>query len=314
MKRFALGLTLVAVGLFAAAVSLGSTSDANTNASWSSGPLLTCPDVNGDGVVTIIDILLVARAFGKYGDANYAYLYDVGNGDGVVNITDDILYTGGRFGDACTDLTNQQVALATQATMKYRDCSGPEAQADYGQSSQMVPNMGIHMSNNINMFLYPEFYSGDPNDTNDQLRHPVGLICTDSNPDPNIDTPDRLIGMWYLKPVEEICDLFGIGGTCEDVNIQPVGFGLTNTDEDNQYHPTNPLQKTWHTHPGLCIWTIDGNTVVAEGVEQSVCVDDNGGVWFTVYGWMSHLYNFMPNQDGRFMMWSDYVPLEGQGP
>ena len=312
MKRFVLTLALVVVGLFTA-VSLGGTSGANNNALWTSGPLLTCPDVNGDGVINLVgDILLVGGAFGKFGDANYAYIYDVGNGDGVVNIPDDILYIAARFGDLCTDLTNQQVALGTQATLKYRDCSGPEAQADYGQSSQMVPNMGIHMSNNINMFLYPNFYSGDPEDENDQLRHPVGLICTDSNPDPDIDTPDRLIGMWYLKPVQELCDAFNIPGTCEDQNVQPIGFGLTNTDEDNQW--LNSTQKTWHTHPGLCIWSVDGNTIVAEGVDQTVCQVERGGAWFTVYGWMSHLYNNIPNQDGRFRMWSDYVPLEGQGP
>ena len=229
----------------------------------------------------------------------------------MVNVIDDILYIASRFGDECTDLTNQQVALATQATMKYRDCSSPETHAEYSQTSQLLPNMGIHMANNNNMFLYPDFYSGDPLDENDQLRHPVGLICTDSNPDPDIDTPDRLIGMWYLKPVQELCDAFNIPGTCEDENVQPVGFGLTNTDEDNQYHPTDARQKTWHTHPGLCIWTINGNTVVAEGVDQSECVDDNGGAWFTVYGWMSHLYNNIPNQDGRFRMWSSNVPGEG---
>ena len=71
MKRFVLTLTLVAVGLFAVAVSLGGTSDANSNALWSSGPLLTCPDVNGDGAITMVgDIMSVAGSFGKYGSPN----------------------------------------------------------------------------------------------------------------------------------------------------------------------------------------------------------------------------------------------------
>ena len=84
MKHFVLTVMLVAVGLVATAVSIGGTSNANT-ALWSSGPLLTCPDVNGDGEITMVgDILKVAGAFGKFGDGNYQYIYDVGNGDGVI--------------------------------------------------------------------------------------------------------------------------------------------------------------------------------------------------------------------------------------
>ena len=311
MTRAVLTLMLVAIGLAATVVSPGGTSDADDGVLWSSGPLLTCPDVNGDGKITLVgDIMSVAGAFGKYGDPNYVYIYDVANGDGVVNIPDDIMYIVSRFGDECTDLTNQQVALATQAAMPYRDCSGPEAQALYVKITQMLPNMGIHLANYDNLLLYPDFYSGDPNDENDQLRHPVGLICTDSDPDPDIDTPDRLIGLWYLEPVVELCIAFLIPGDCEDPLVQPVGFGLTNTDEDNQW--LNDIQKTWHTHPGFCLFAVGGEPVTAEIPEQVVCEEINGGRWYPVYGWMGHLYGFIPNQDGRFMMWSDYVPNEGE--
>ena len=308
MKRFVLASALVAMALFAA-VSLGGTSEANNPALWSSGPLLTCPDVNGDGVVNLVnDILLVGGAFGKFGDGNYQYIYDVGNGDGVVNIPDDILYIASRFGDLCTDLTNQQVALATQATIQYADCQ--DALNDgYMQSTQFVPNMGIHLANNANMLLYPNFYSGDPNNTNDQLRHPVGLICADSDPDPNIDVPAQLIGMWYVVPIPAVCALYSIQGSCQDINTQPIGYGTTNTDEDNQ--ALNAIQKTWHKHNGLCVWNLGTTSALtAENMSEEDCLAVSG-IWFSTYGWMAHLYNFIPNQDGRFRMWSTYVPGEG---
>ena len=308
MKRIVLTGAFVAVVLFAA-MPLGGTSEADDAALWSSGPLLSCPDVNGDGVVTLVgDIMTVAGAFGKFGDGNYQYLYDVGNGDGVVTLPDDILYTVGRFGDLCTDLTNQQVALATQATIQYADCQDAIT-AGYVQSTQFVPNMGIHLAKTQNFFDYPDFYSGDPDDTNDQIRHPVGLICTDSDPDPNNDVPDQLIGMWYAIPIPEVCAVYDIWGPCQDINTQPVGYGTTNTDEDNQ--ALNAVQKTWHKHNGLCVWNL-GTTqaLTAENMPEADCLAVSG-LWFSTFGWMSHLYNFIPNQDGRFRMWSTYVPGEG---
>ena len=216
----------------------------------------------------------------------------------------DIFPLAARFGDTCTDLTNQQVALATQATIQYAACQDA-LNAGYIQSTQFVPNMGIHLSNNANMVLYPNFYSGDPTVTNDQLRHPVGLICTDSDDDPDIDVPDQLIGMWYVVPIPAVCALFGIQGPCQDIDTQPIGYGTTNTDEDNQ--ALNLIQKTWHKHAGLCVWNI--GTTQAQTLEDKTLEECNAlsGIWFSTYGWMAHLYNFIPNDFGRFRMFSSYV-------
>ena len=224
----------------------------------------------------------------------------------------DIFPLAARFGDTCTDLTNQQVALATQAILQYQDCQ--DALNDgYVQSTQFVPNMGIHLVNNANMLLYPNFYSGDPSDTNDQLRHPVGLMCTDSDASNNIDVADRLVGAFYVVPIAEVCALYNIQGPCQDINVQPVGFGTTITDEDNIEGVPDPAQqRTWHTHPNLCIWNI-GTTqaLTAENIAQNTCEVTLGGVWFSTYGWMMHLYSFIPHQQGRFMMWNVNVPGEG---
>ena len=307
MKRYILVFALVAVGLSTAFVALERTSQAISHPGWTSGPLLSCPDVDGNGAVGIPDVLAVASSFGQFGMDNYAYLYDVVNGEGVVNVPDDIMYTASRFTDQCTDLIEQQIALATRATMKYRDCSSAAAQAEFGQNTQYIDSMGIHMSNNFNAFTYPDFYSGDPSDENDQLRHPTGIMCTDKNPDPDIDDPDQLIGMWYVIPVEAVCEFFrqflSIPYPCQDETVQPVGFGTTNEDLDNQW--MNSVQRTWHTHPGLCV----GGGIVGENVPEANC----GGLWFSTYGWMIHLYSYIPNQDGPFRMWSEYVnPLSEQ--
>ena len=44
-------------------------------------------DINGDGVVNILDLVLVASAFGKAGTSQNADI----NGDGMVNILDLVL-------------------------------------------------------------------------------------------------------------------------------------------------------------------------------------------------------------------------------
>ena len=40
-----------------------------------------------------------------------------------------------------------------------------------------------------------------------------------------------------------------------------------------------------------------------EGVPEGNC-DGPNQVWFGTYGYMVHLYNFIPNPNGRFMMWN----------
>ena len=123
------------------------------------------------------------------------------------------------------------------------------------------------------------------------------------------DVPDQLIGMWYAIPIPEVCAVYGIWGPCQDVDTQPIGYGTTNTDEDNQ--ALNAVQKTWHKHNGLCVWNV-GTTqaLTAENMPEADCLAVSG-LWFSTFGWMSHLYNFIPNQDGRFRMWSTNVPGEG---
>ena len=270
-------------------------------------PLLNCPDVDGDGGATINDIFAVARKFGtQYPSTDYMVLYDA-DGGGAITLS-DIFLVASQFGQYCP-LIETQVAMATLATEKYRDW--PTAQADgYVKGTQYVTQMGIHVARPG--WLKVAF---DPTE-------PVGLIYTDDGS----GQPDKLIGLWYVVPIPEVCatyapdpnsGLFGVNPlTCS--TAEPVGFGLTNTDEDNQ--DVNAIQKTWHDHTGLCLG--DLNLVTAWVTEngagsENYCLNDtpgpgpggdNGDLWFGTYGWMVHLYNFIPNPTGRFVMWNSNLP------
>ena len=288
MKRLIAFIVIAVAVVFAASLSR----PANAVPSWP--PLLNCSDVDGNGVVNIGDVVRVIGKFNTiYPNDNYQLLYDVAGG-GNINIG-DVVTTIADFNRLCP-LVEKQVARATVATMKYQDCQ--DALDDgYVQSTQFVPQMGIHLAKNQNLIDYPEFYNENGND---QLTHPIGLICTDSNPG-GPDVADRLIGMWYVMPNPEACAYYGIDpATCS--NDQPEGF---DTAEDND-HP-----QEWHDHEWLCIWNLGTtNASSGEGISQPACEDTLQGVWFSKYAWMVHLYNFIPNENGRFMMWSSNVPPE----
>ena len=268
-----------------------------------------CHDVNGDGTVDLFnDILGVVNRYGTaYGGApnaagfEYALLYDVDGGGGI-DLFGDILSVIGAFGQTCS-LVDQQVVLATVATMQYQDCQ--DALADgYVQVTQMVPGMGIHIAKNFNVLDYPDFWSGDPNDTDDQIRHPAGLTCTDSDPSPETDVPDKLVSMWYVMPNMEACFLYGNPPICSDAEPEAFDGPEDNTD-------LNDVQMAWHTHPGLCLWALDSTEAgTGEGFTEAGCnAQPAPNLWFSDFGWMLHLYNFIPNEDGRFQAWSTNIPF-----
>lgn len=267
----------------------------------------TCNDVTGDGSVDLLfDILPViqryATSYGGPPNANgleYALLYDV-NGGGEVDLLGDVLGVIQAYGQTCS-VADQQVVLATAATMQYQNCQ--DALADgYSQTTNFVPNMGIHLSKNSNAARV--FWNGDPNDPTDQIRNPVGLICTDSDPSPGTDVPDKLIGMFYIQPNLEACFVYPGAPICDDA--EPVGF---DGPEDNT--DVGTVQKAWHTHPGLCVWGLGTNQAgTGEGFTQSGCAaQQQPNIWFSEFGWMVHLFNFIPNDSGRFLFFSANVPF-----
>ena len=311
MKYAIIALVVAVVGFIGLSTQPQETSATNPVKNWP--PLsATCYDVTGDGLVDLInDITGVIDHWGTYfgGPPNevsgleYSLLYDV-SGGGVIDLVNDVIGVIDAWAPvsnpACS-LADQQVVLATVETMKYQDCQ--DALADgYTQTTGFVPNMGIHISNNSNASRV--FWNGDPNDPTDQIRNPVGLICTDSDPSAETDVPDKLIGMFYIQPNVEACFLYPGAPICD--NDEPVGFdGL----EDNT--DVGSVQKAWHTHPGLCVWGIGGTSAgTGEGFTQSGCLaKPMPRIWFSEFGWMVHLFNHIPNAAGRFLFFSSNVPF-----
>ena len=301
MKRLILLMAIVGFGAFTSALPRPGAALEN----WP--PLLNCSDVNADGHVDGFDIGAVVTKFGTvYPNENYLLLYDVWGGGNVDGF--DIGKVVVDFGRVCP-LIETQVAQATLALIGAY--GGPDlrdpaqaAAAGYIQDSQDVPQMGIHLDNPLYLTAWPNCCSlGLPGeDTESQLIHPVGLVYAEA---PG-GGPDELIGGWYLAPNDEVCAFYGIPGPCQSSAEQPLGFGLTNADEDNQ----DPVgaQLGWHTHPWLCVWNWGTTSaLVFENVAQQDC-ESSGGIWFSTYGWMLHLYNVIPNPAGRFMLWNSNVP------
>lgn len=288
MKRLVLVLAITLLSLVAISMS-GSPRPTSAGVAWP--PLQNCPDLNGDGAVSGLDLFAMISSAGSVYSAtsvtsDYVYLYDR-NGDQSITLL-DFLNVLSRLGERCS-LIDTQVAKATLATMKYRDWS--VAQADgYTVSTQYVPQMGIHVSNsNYTMNFDP--------------TSPIGMIYKDAGS----GVPGELIGMWYVVPNDQICAIFSVTGPCQPSDVKPVGFGLTNTDEDST--DLNSVQKSWHTHTNLC-FIPNPLSVVEQGPSGShqACKDLGGIVNFETYAWMIHLYNFIPNPDGRFMMWNNNLP------
>lgn len=289
-------LLIIAAFAFFGLLVMASPRPALSGSAWAA--LLNCPDVNADGAVTVGDISQVVSMFGTSYAMNpgqYLLLYDV-DGGGQVS-AGDIETVVQRFGEECP-LIETQVARATLAAIKYRDPA--QAIADgYTWGSQDVSQMGIHLENTTFQISFADMGS--------QLERPVGLVYTEMSPGSN--QPDEFIGVWYNVPVQAVCDFYQIEGPCQSDKVQPVGFGETNTDEDNA-DPAG-IQQGWHLHFGLCVWnwgTIDATVAELGPGSEQACMDAGGQIWFSTYGWMMHLYNFIPNPDGRFMLWNPNVP------
>ena len=306
MKRLILVLTVLVIGVSASSLPRPAAAIEN----WPA--LLNCSDVNADGVVNIIDIGAVVLKFGTaYPNDDYLLLYDV-SGGGAVNIL-DITTVVQDFGQSCS-LINRQVAQGTLAmTGAYGgpDLRDPQNALDAGyvKSSQNVPKMGVHLFNETYMRDWPDCCSlglpGEPGES--QLIHPVGLVYTADSSGPM--GLGKLIGAWYIQPTNPICEYYGIPPRCQSNSVQPVGFGEAIDDEDNLDPDGGGPQGGWHSHTGLCIWNWgEASATVTEGASQLSC-EGSGGIWFSNYGWMVHMYNFIPNPAGRFQKWNSNVPF-----
>ena len=145
--------------------------------------ILSVPDFNGDGSVDNADVRgIISRYEAVDGDDLYHPLYDL-NANGTIDNDDlkDVLNAVGED----VPLRDQQIAQATQATMKYYDEGGLEqAIADgYLPFTQEVKGHGIHYYNSTLDDEVGNFKELD-------MERPAGL---------NYDNEGNLIAVFYIR-------------------------------------------------------------------------------------------------------------------
>ena len=123
---------------------------------WELAPSLssTASDVNGDGVVNVIDLALVALQFGQTGQSNA----DV-NGDGVVNI-DDLIQVAGSISNTGQAPQGQPLALTT---ITPGDIHSWIAQAEALNRTDAMTQRGIRFLGQLLSALTPKVTALLPN-------------------------------------------------------------------------------------------------------------------------------------------------------
>ncbi len=160
-------------------------------------------DVNGDGIVNILDLTLIAGRFGQRGEANPA---DV-NGDGVVNIADLVLVAGALGGGAAgAPAVQEQLAHAPTAATVEQWLA--QAQAMQPNSTDAKYQRGILFIQRLLAALTPKNTALLPNY-------------------PNPFNPETWIPYHLAKPAEVSVSIYAADGKLVrmlDVGYQPAGI------------------------------------------------------------------------------------------
>lgn len=157
--------------------------DGSAKPTGSVTPLLKVADFDGNGKVNRADIrALTARLNSAHGDEDYHPLYDL-NADHKLNLRDLVRATADL--GATVPLLDQQIARATQATLRYYGSQGVKhAVADgYLPFTQELKGHGIHY---INWRLALEI----GNQKQIDIKRPIGL---------NYDAEGNLVAVFYLR-------------------------------------------------------------------------------------------------------------------
>ena len=148
----------------------------------SEAAIISIPDFDGNGEVDSADVEdLSSRIDSFEGDELYHPLYDV-DANGTIN-EDDLTIVNETIGHE-VPLIDQQIAQATQATVKYYGSDGLEqAIADgYVPMTSELAGHGIHYFN-------PVLAEEIGNNTELDIERPIGL---------NYDAEGNLVAVFYL--------------------------------------------------------------------------------------------------------------------
>ena len=280
-------------------------------------PLLSCPDVDGNGVVRVPDIQAVVLHYGNDAVGSYRFLYDT-NADGRLRIP-DIIAVVNRYGTDCP-LVDTQVAQATRWILEEHpellvEDTEDLAAAGYLRASSDVPGQGVHYVNRANWW-----------DVALGPKAPEGLVYDNGRLAAHLYVVDGAVAGWAGEdPVSNL----NPGGPCND-GIDNGNDGLADLDDSDcilDSAPTSaPLDNInfdtfcqlavpcswdgsegWHLHYRLC--TTHAGTPYAfafplsPGSDAGDCENSHnqclscGGTWHYAdrVGWMGHLWNHLPN-------------------
>ena len=195
--------------------------------SGSVAPLLRVADFDGNGKVNRADLNdLTDRLFSAKGDDDYHPLYDL-NADYKLNLRDLVRATADL--GAAVPLLDQQIARATQATMRYYGSQGLQhAIADgFLPFTQEFNGHGIHY---LNLRLAREI----SNQKQVDIKRPVGL---------NYDTEGNLVAVFYLRapralPADPANPLQGL--MVDPTDDAPPDTSFDTVTSENWHHHHNP--------------------------------------------------------------------------
>lgn len=211
-------------------------------------PILSVADFDGSGDVDFRDIFdLISRYDSVDGEDKYHPLYDL-NTNGKIDFQ-DIIEAVKDYGED-VPLVDQQIALATQATMKYYGSDGLEnAIADgYIPFTQEAKGHGIHYYN-------PALANEIANSEELDIERPVGL---------NYDLEGNLIAVFYIR----------IPDTQEATSENPLGEFLVDPTDDFPPSSFDSLPDgAWHHHQSAWITGVGNLNSEEISFEEDVPLD-----------------------------------------
>ncbi|MGF1589106.1 MAG: dockerin type I domain-containing protein [Pleurocapsa sp.] len=251
--------------------------------------ILSVPDFNGDGNINNADLRdIITRYEAVTGEDLYHPLYDL-NTNGEIDHEDieEVIHAWGED----VPLLDQQIAGATQATMKYYGSDGQEqAIADgYLPLTQELQGHGIHY---YNPTLADEIGESEKLD----LERPIGL---------NYDNEGNLIALFYLRFPETLAATpeNPLAGLMVDPanDFPPASFDNLTADDWHHHH------NAWFTGVG----NLDSESVYFEEdvpldsvvsrlqeIDFQVFPESDQG--FSPMFWMMHGWFHSFNPSGRF--------------